>query len=73
MHPFGKSWLSYPIRIGGDMMMPRENAHAVIDGKVRTLEEALLAITDGCTLMYGGFGGIGTPPTLIEGILQKGT
>ncbi|MFD0696180.1 CoA transferase subunit A [Paenibacillus sp. GCM10027628] len=22
--------------------------------------------------MYGGFGGIGTPPTLIEGILQKG-
>ncbi|MDQ0876179.1 acetate CoA/acetoacetate CoA-transferase alpha subunit [Paenibacillus sp. V4I3] len=53
------------------MMIPRENAH-VIDGKVRTLEEALLAINDGCTLMYGGFGGIGTPPTMIEGILQKG-
>ncbi|WP_268795860.1 CoA transferase subunit A [Paenibacillus sp. Root444D2] len=58
------------------MMEPYANAHAntntVISGKVSTLEEALLAITDGCTLMYGGFGGIGTPPTLIEGILQKG-
>lgn len=53
-------------------MIPRENAHSVRDGKVRTLEEALLAITDGCTLMYGGFGGIGSPPTMIEGILQKG-
>ncbi|MFC5452121.1 CoA transferase subunit A [Paenibacillus aestuarii] len=41
-------------------------------GKVRSLEEALQVIEDGCTLMYGGFGGIGTPPTLIEGILQKG-
>lgn len=40
--------------------------------KIRVLEEALEAVTDGCTLMYGGFGGIGTPPTMIEGILQKG-
>jgi acetate CoA/acetoacetate CoA-transferase alpha subunit len=40
--------------------------------KIRTLDEALERITDGCTLMYGGFGGIGTPPTLIEGIFDKG-
>ncbi|NOV02929.1 CoA transferase subunit A [Paenibacillus planticolens] len=40
--------------------------------KVKSLEEALHAINDGCTLMYGGFGGIGTPPTLIDGILRKG-
>lgn len=40
--------------------------------KVKSLEEALHAINDGCTLMYGGFGGIGTPPTLIDGILNKG-
>ncbi|NOU84606.1 3-oxoacid CoA-transferase subunit A [Paenibacillus sp. LMG 31460] len=53
-------------------MESHENAHSVICGKVRTLEEALQAITDGCTMMYGGFGGIGTPPTMIEGILQKG-
>ncbi|MDD9271678.1 CoA transferase subunit A [Paenibacillus sp. GCM10023248] len=40
--------------------------------KVRSLEEALHKINDGCTLMYGGFGGIGTPPTLVEGMLAKG-
>ncbi|MCM3674798.1 CoA transferase subunit A [Peribacillus simplex] len=36
------------------------------------MEEALEHISDGCTLMYGGFGGVGTPPTLVQGILAKG-
>ena len=55
-------------------MVPHENSHADRrSARVRTLEEALQVITDGCTLMYGGFGGIGTPPTLIEGILQIGS
>lgn len=40
--------------------------------KVATLDEALKHIKDGTVLMYGGFGGIGTPPTLIKGILEKG-
>ncbi|WP_057913067.1 CoA transferase subunit A [Peribacillus muralis] len=40
--------------------------------KLATMEEALEHITDGCTLMYGGFGGVGSPPTLIQGILDKG-
>lgn len=40
--------------------------------KVKMLEEALDHIKDGCTLMYGGFGGVGNPPTLINGILEKG-
>ncbi|MGE7767516.1 CoA transferase subunit A [Peribacillus sp. NPDC096540] len=40
--------------------------------KIVTMEEALKHITDGCTLMYGGFGGVGTPPTLIQGIIDKG-
>jgi acetate CoA/acetoacetate CoA-transferase alpha subunit len=40
--------------------------------KIVTIEEALKHINDGCTLMYGGFGGVGTPPTLIQGILNKG-
>ncbi|MGM0923819.1 MAG: CoA transferase subunit A [Bacillota bacterium] len=40
--------------------------------KIVTIEEALNHINDGCTLMYGGFGGVGTPPTLIQGILNKG-
>ncbi|MGM0885820.1 MAG: CoA transferase subunit A [Bacillota bacterium] len=40
--------------------------------KIVTMEEALEHISDGCTLMYGGFGGVGTPPTLVQGILDKG-
>lgn len=40
--------------------------------KVRTLEEALNVIDDGITLMFGGFGGVGTPPTLSEGLVAKG-
>ncbi|RTE10606.1 CoA transferase subunit A [Paenibacillus whitsoniae] len=46
--------------------------HASLPSKVSTLEEALSRINDGCTLMYGGFGGIGNPPTLIDGLLAKG-
>ncbi|MGE7904863.1 CoA transferase subunit A [Peribacillus sp. NPDC094092] len=40
--------------------------------KIVTMEEALEHISDGCTLMYGGFGGVGTPPSLVQGILDKG-
>lgn len=40
--------------------------------KVATLGQALEHIQDGCTLMFGGFGGVGNPPTLIQGILDKG-
>lgn len=40
--------------------------------KVAALEAALEYINDGTVLMFGGFGGIGNPPSLIEGMLQKG-
>lgn len=40
--------------------------------KVDSLEKALSYITDGCVLMFGGFGGVGNPPTLINGIYEKG-
>ncbi|PMC34870.1 CoA transferase subunit A [Bacillus sp. UMB0899] len=40
--------------------------------KVGTLDEALSYIHSGCSLMFGGFGGVGNPPTLINGILEKG-
>lgn len=40
--------------------------------KVASLEDALQHINDGSTLMFGGFGGVGNPPTLIQGILDKG-
>ncbi|MED3625472.1 CoA transferase subunit A [Neobacillus thermocopriae] len=41
-------------------------------GKITTLERVLEYFHDGMTIMFGGFGGVGSPPTLIEGILKKG-
>lgn len=40
--------------------------------KVVTLDEALTHLRDGMSIMYGGFGGVGTPPRLIQGILDRG-
>jgi len=40
--------------------------------KVGSLDDALVSIQNGCSIMFGGFGGVGNPPTLINGILQKG-
>ncbi|KEQ23219.1 CoA transferase subunit A [Paenibacillus tyrfis] len=40
--------------------------------KVAGLEDALQHIRDGMTLMYGGFGGVGNPPSLCQGMLDKG-
>ncbi|WP_064203290.1 CoA transferase subunit A [Brevibacillus brevis] len=40
--------------------------------KVVSLSEALTLFRDGMTLLAGGFGGVGNPPTLIQGILDKG-
>ncbi|MDP4083566.1 MAG: CoA transferase subunit A [Bacillota bacterium] len=41
-------------------------------GKITTLEKAMEFFYSGMTLMFGGFGGVGTPPTLVDGILKKG-
>ncbi|WP_423798854.1 CoA transferase subunit A [Neobacillus sp. SAB-20_R2A] len=40
--------------------------------KITTLEKVMEFFHDGMTLMFGGFGGVGTPPGLIDGILEKG-
>lgn len=40
--------------------------------KIKSLDVALSHIHDGITLMYGGFGGVGTSPLLIDGIVTKG-
>lgn len=40
--------------------------------KVISLEEAIKYIEDENTIMFGGFGGVGNPPTLINGIIEKG-
>ncbi len=39
--------------------------------KIATLEQAMEYFYDGMTLMFGGFGGVGSPPSLIDGILDK--
>lgn len=39
--------------------------------KIVPIEEAMGFIEDGCTLMFGGFGGVGNPPTLINEIIRK--
>ena len=42
--------------------------------KVRTsIEEAIKDIHDGASIMVGGFGLVGIPEKLIEGVLKKGT
>jgi acetate CoA/acetoacetate CoA-transferase alpha subunit len=41
-------------------------------GKITTLERVLEFFHDDMTLMFGGFGGVGSPPTVIDGILEKG-
>ena len=41
-------------------------------GKVTTLEHVMEFFHDGMTIMFGGFGGVGSPPALIDGILEKG-
>ncbi|MEH7120723.1 CoA transferase subunit A [Neobacillus vireti] len=41
-------------------------------GKVSSVESVLNFFHDGMTLMFGGFGGVGSPPTLIEAILGSG-
>ncbi|RNB86382.1 3-oxoacid CoA-transferase subunit A [Brevibacillus panacihumi] len=40
--------------------------------KVISLEEATEFFRDGMTLLAGGFGGVGNPPTLVQAILDKG-
>lgn len=41
-------------------------------GKITTLEKVMEYFHDGMSLMFGGFGGVGSPPTIIDGILEKG-
>jgi acetate CoA/acetoacetate CoA-transferase alpha subunit len=41
-------------------------------GKITTLASVMDFFHDGMTVMFGGFGGVGSPPALIDGILEKG-
>jgi 3-oxoadipate CoA-transferase alpha subunit len=45
---------------------------AMIDKIVPTLTEAMAGIADGATILIGGFGSVGQPDTLIEGLIESG-
>ena len=40
-------------------------------GKITTIEKVMNLFNDGMSIMFGGFGGVGTPPTIIDGIINK--
>lgn len=40
--------------------------------KITTVEKILDHFHDGATIMFGGFGGVGSPPTIIDGLVNKG-
>ncbi|MFE8702091.1 CoA transferase subunit A [Cytobacillus sp. FJAT-54145] len=41
-------------------------------GKITDINRVMELFQDGSTIMFGGFGGVGSPPTIIDGILDKG-
>jgi acetate CoA/acetoacetate CoA-transferase alpha subunit len=40
-------------------------------GKLSNLEKVMPFFHDGMSLMFGGFGGVGSPPSLIDAIIEK--
>jgi acetate CoA/acetoacetate CoA-transferase alpha subunit len=40
-------------------------------GKLTNLEKVMPFFHDGMSLMFGGFGGVGSPPSLIDAIIEK--
>jgi acetate CoA/acetoacetate CoA-transferase alpha subunit len=48
------------------------SAEPYTTSKVTSIQEVIHYFNDGMTLMCGGFGGVGAPPTLINAVLDKG-
>lgn len=44
----------------------------MVDKIVRSMAEAMSGIPDGATVMIGGFGAVGQPTALIDGLLEQG-
>ncbi len=44
----------------------------MIDKRVRSIAEALEGVADGSTVLIGGFGSVGQPDALIEGLIEQG-
>ena len=44
----------------------------MIDKRVKTMADAMAGITDGATVLIAGFGAVGQPNALIEGLIEQG-
>ena len=44
----------------------------MIDKRVASVAEALAGVADGATVLVGGFGAVGQPNALIEGLIEQG-
>ena len=44
----------------------------MIDKRVATMAEAMAGIPDGATVLIGGFGAVGQPNALIDGLIEQG-
>ncbi len=44
----------------------------MIDKRVQTMADALAGVADGATVLVGGFGAVGQPNALIEGLIEQG-
>ena len=44
----------------------------MIDKTVRTMAEAMDGIKDGCVILLGGFGAVGQPDILLDGLIEHG-
>ncbi len=44
----------------------------MIDKRVASVAEALVGVADGATVLVGGFGAVGQPNALIEGLIEQG-
>ena len=44
----------------------------MIDKRVRSMAEAMAGIPDGATVLIGGFGAVGQPNALLEGLIEQG-
>jgi len=44
----------------------------VIDKRVQSMADAMAGIADGATVLIGGFGSVGQPNALLEGLIEQG-
>ena len=40
-------------------------------GKITTIDQVMDYFHNGMTIMFGGFGGVGSPPTIIDAMIEK--